>query len=175
MRLKLLLAALCALLVSCSNGARKAPFSLALVPSTSHSERSTIAMADEKPDGFYVVLTNISTKRQPVWEDWNSWGYQTISFVFTAADGKSIVISKRPQLFTKNHPSLFLIPSGEHQVYAIRLDKAWSARPLMPKAHEMPISVKAVYEVSATPEARHYQVWSGRVESRDYDLTLRQW
>jgi hypothetical protein len=63
----------------------------------------------------------------------------------------------------------------EHQVYAIRLDGQWDTHPWFPKAPETPVTLKALYEVSPTPEAVRYKVWIGRLESRNYNLTLRQW
>lgn len=74
-----------------------------------------------------------------------------------------------------NIPSTFLVPPGEHQVYAIRLDKWWEARPALSKRDETPIALKAIYEVKPTPEATQYKVWTGRIESRVYKLNLRQW
>jgi hypothetical protein len=93
----------------------------------------------------------------------------------TTADGKRFVVSRRQGEFTKNYPSTFLIGFGEHQVYAIRLDEWWETHPSLPKTDEMPITVKAVYEISTTPEAAQYKVWTGRVESHSYKFSLRQW
>ena len=158
-----------------SSDSISAPFSLAVVPEFSGSEGGSIAMANYKPRNFYVVLTNISKEPQAVWEYWNSWGYQTISFEFTTASGKKGRILKRQQDFTVNFPSTFLIQPGEHQVYAVQLDQWWQAHPSLPKADEMPIALKAVYEVSPTPEASQHKVWTGRVESHTYNFKLRQW
>jgi len=155
--------------------ASKAPFSLSIVPTNKFGEVGSIEMAQSKPGDFYIVLTNVSKDPQAVWEFWNSWGYQNISFELTTAEGRKFVVSQRQQDFTVNFPSTFLIQPGEHQVYAIRLDKDWETRPVLPKADEMPITLKAIYEVSATPEAARYKVWTGRIESRSYKFTLRQW
>jgi hypothetical protein len=155
----------------------KSPFSLSVVPQTSHEEPfgSAIEMAHNKPREFFVVLTNVSPGSQPVWEYWNSWGYQNISFELTTADGKKFGVSKRQEDFTRNFPSTFRIASGEHQVYAIRLDGWWETHPLLPKTDEMPIALKAIYEVPPTAEAAQYHVWTGHLESRSYELKLRQW
>jgi len=146
------------------------PFSLAIVPG-----RRGITMAQNKPDEFYVVLTNISKKPQAVWESWNSWGYKNISFEFTIPDGRKVIVFEGPQDFTRNFPSTFLIEPGEHQVYAIRLDKWWETHPSLPKADEMAITLRAIYEVRPTPEAAKYKVWTGRLESKSYNFALRQW
>lgn len=152
----------------------KAPFELSVVPTRSSSDSRVITAALQKPDEFYVVLTNISDEPQSVWETWNSWGSQTISFEFTLPDNRRVVVSKGPQVFTMNFPSTFLIPSGGHKVYPIRLDKWWDVGSI-PKSTEMLVSLKAVYEVPVTPEAASYHVWTGRVESGNYKFTLRQW
>jgi hypothetical protein len=156
---------------------QKSPFSLSVVPETSHGEGfgSSIEMAHNKPRDFYVVLTNVSSEPQAVWEYWNSWGYQTVSFELTTVDGKKFIVSRQQGYFTRNFPSTFLIEPGEHQVYAIRLDERWETHPLLPKTDEAPITLKAIYEVPPTPEAPQHKVWTGRVESRTYNLKLRQW
>jgi hypothetical protein len=124
---------------------------------------------------FYVLLSNVSKQPQTVWEDWNSWGYQAISFELITADGSKYVLSVRNQEFTANFPSTVVIEPSEHQVYVIHLDEWWEAHPSLPKTAELPIKMKAIYEVSPTPESEQYKVWTGRVESHVYNFTLRQW
>jgi hypothetical protein len=155
----------------------QSPFSLSVVSETSYGEPfgSNIEMAHDNRRAFYVVLTNVSSEPQAVWEYWNSWGYQTISFELTTVGGKRFLVSKRQEDFTRNFPSTFLIEPGEHQVYAIPLDQWWETHPALPKTDEMRITLKAVYEVSATPEAAQYKVWTGRVDSRPYNFKLRKW
>jgi hypothetical protein len=146
------------------------PFSLAVVPS-----RAGITMAQKNPDEFYIVLTNVSKQPQSVWEDWNSWGYQAISFELVTEDGKKYIISRAPEGFDKNFPSTYTVAPGEHQVFAIRLDKWWETHPSLPKISEIPVTLKAIYEVSPTPEAAQFRVWTGHLESHNYNFTLRQW
>ncbi|MCM3872628.1 MAG: hypothetical protein ND895_18255 [Pyrinomonadaceae bacterium] len=153
--------------------AQKTPFTLSIVPTGSTSDSRVITIASQKPHEFYVVLTNISNEPQPVWETWNSWGSRTISFEFTFGNNPLILIARGPEIFTRNFPSTFLIPPSEHKVYPIRLDKWWDVGSI-PKSTEMLVSVKAVYEAPVTPEAATYHVWTGRVESRNYSVTLRQ-
>jgi hypothetical protein len=124
---------------------------------------------------FHVVLSNVSGQPQTVWEDWNSWGYQAISFELTTADKRNYVLSKRQQAFTVNFPSTLVIEPGEHEVYVIHLDEWWETHTSLPKTAELPITLKAIYEVSPTPESGQYKVWTGRIESHLYNFTLRQW
>jgi hypothetical protein len=173
-KLALLSVVLLALFGTLWGDAAAEPFSLTVVPSTSIGDGGIIFMSHDKPQDFYVVLTNISGKPQVVWELWNSWGYQTISFELTTANGQKFVLSRRAEEFTKNYPSTFAVQPGEHQVYAVHLDKWWISNPAFPNADEMPITVKAVYQVSPTREATERTVWTGRLESRSYRFTLKQ-
>jgi hypothetical protein len=61
------------------------------------------------------------------------------------------------------------------EVYVIHLDEWWEIHPPVPKTDEMTITLKAIYEVSPTPESAQYKVWTGRLESHDYKFSLRQW
>jgi hypothetical protein len=151
-----------------------APFVLSVVPSWSSQKSRTISMADDKAHEFYVVLTNVSKDPQAVFEYWNSWGFATISFECTTVDGRKIVIAKGEQSFTMNAPSTFLIPLGEPQVYAIRLDTSWVPSSKLPfdADGKLPITLKAIYQVGSTPEATEHKVWTGRIESKPYDLVL---
>ena len=159
---------------SASNDAAE-PFTLTVVPSRSSPQGRSISFADDKPEEFYVVLTNSSKDAQPVFEYWNSWGYQNVSFEFAMPDGKKVVAFKRIQVFTVNFPSTFLIPTGEHRVYVIRLGEEWETRPELAVDAETQITLKAIYEVPLTPEATEHKVWTGRIESKPYKLTLRHW
>ena len=149
------------------------PFTLTVVPSRS-GQGQGIEMSDDGPRTFYVVLGNRSKEARKVFEDWNSWGYQNISFEVTLPDGKKVLLSRRDQDFTRNAPTTFLIPAGESQVFEIHLDKWWESKPALElKARvENKISLKAIYEVKKGPEAIADGVWTGRVESKGYDFNL---
>ena len=144
------------------------------MPTKSSSDARVITIAKQKPYEFYVVLTNISNEPQAVWETSNSWGSKTISFEFTLDNNRRVVVSRGPEGFTINHPDTFLIPPSEHKVYAIRLDSWWDTGSI-PKSDEMPISLKAIYDVPNTLDSTAYHVWIGRIESVSYKFTLRQW
>jgi hypothetical protein len=161
-------------LAALSAAAEEKPFTLAVVPSRSQEREQSISKADDKPDRFYVVLTNTSNTAQPIWETWNSWGYQTISFEITTKDGVKHLVSVREHAFRKNFPSVVLIPAGERKVFPITLDRQWESQPKIPKADPAPITLKAIYEVPNEKEAPQFKVWTGRIESKEYQFTLYQ-
>ena len=129
---------------------------------------------NEWADEFYVVLTNISKESQPVWEYWNSWGFQVISFELRTADGKQFVLTVKDHGFDKNSPDAYVVEPGEHQVFAIRLDDSWQVQPALTVSDGMPITLKAVYQVNPTRESTRKHVWTGRIESHAYSLSLEQ-
>jgi hypothetical protein len=162
------------LLVSVSAAASD-PFRIAVVPTSSQAALQTIETSSTHLRTFFVVLTNISAERQPVWETWNSWGYRSISFELSLPDGTRRIVTKKQQGFTKNFPSTFSIPPGGQQVYPIRLDSSWDSLPAFPSTGETTVTLKAIYEVAASKEAGDSHVWIGRVASPSCTLTLRHW
>ena len=148
------------------------PFTVTIVPSSSSTDSRWIVIRENAPKEFYVVLTNTSSQPQSVFEWWNSWGYQTISFEFTTADNLRIFVSKREQDFTKNYPSTFLIPPNEHQIYPIQLNKEWEGVSEVSKLANPSVTVKAIYQVGPCPESAQYGVWAGRVESERYTVNI---
>ena len=169
-----MLAAACVIGVIGTKAQDKSPIAMAPFSVAVSADLTRISMAQKDPDKFYVVLTNISERTQAVWRSGNSWAYKNISFELRISDGRSFVISQAPQAFTRNFPSTSLVEPGEHQVYTIRLDKWWETHPPLPKSDEMPITLKAIYEVHPTPESAKFKVWTGRVESKTYSFVLRQ-
>ncbi len=142
-----------------------APFKITIVPgkSSDHEQRITGA--------FYVVLANISAEPRDVWETWNSWGYQCISFEITKSDGKSYRVTKGKQSFTRNFPSTFRIPAGGYQVYPISFDSSWKNVPRSELATER-VKITAIYEVVPSAESAGQHVWSGRVSSEPVAMVI---
>jgi hypothetical protein len=146
------------------------PFSLAIVSGTNKS--ITMSEKTESADEFFVVLTNISKEPQPVFEYWNRWGFQVISFELSTADGKRFVLTVKDHGFDKNVPDTYTVEPSEHQVFAIRLDESWQVQPALTVVEGMPIILKTVYQVSPTRESAQHHVWTDRVESHSYSLSL---
>ncbi|MBV9075833.1 MAG: hypothetical protein JOZ10_19590 [Acidobacteria bacterium] len=126
---------------------------------------------------FYVVLTNITTEPQRVFESWNMWGYKAIFFEVLTEDGQRAVVSRKDKDFDKNYPSTFIVPPGEQYVYTIEFTKEdWAVVPTLrlSKAEPVVVHFKAIYQLNPTQESRipSKRIWIGRVESKDYMLRL---
>jgi hypothetical protein len=139
----------------------RAPFTLSIVPSESSAKEGAAMEITRKPnyagqvpsvDTFYLVLTNVSAKPQPVFEFRNSWGTYAISLEIKMQDGKKYIARYRG-IFTMNYPSTFLVQPEEHMVYPMRLDGWWAPEPELPKTEYLPVTLKAIYKIEPlTPE-----------------------
>jgi hypothetical protein len=152
------------------------PFSISVVPTRSGPSGRGISMATNTLDDFYVILTNVSKEPQSAFRTSNSWGYYALSFEMQMPDGRIVVITKKPVGFTRNMPSIFVIPPGEQMVFPVRLGNEWEAVPPLPKANlSLAVKIKAIYEVKPTPESAEQKVWTGRAESRGYRFDFWHW
>lgn len=148
----------------------EAPFSVAIVP----GEGGVLTMGHNARD-FYVVLTNTSNETQKTWEYWNSLGYQTISFQITMPNGQKSLVMRVPEDFARDFASTFAVPPGEHEVFVIRFDRNWQEDPPIPDRVEIPITIKAIYDVPSSSATAQHKVWTGHVESHSYQFPLYQW
>lgn len=150
-------------------------FRVSIVPDQCGLDPCSISAARKDPATFYVVLTNQSDKPQLVWEAGNSWGYRSISFEITSSSGKTYVISKKEQRFTRNFPSTYSIPPGAQQVFPIELDDEWLGKPSHESAGTDRVTVKALFETKPSNEASTMGVGVSRISSQPYNLSLRHW
>ena len=122
------------------------------------------------PEAFYVVLKNKSKEPKRLFEFWNSWGYQNISFRFHTADGVR-VLTRKDQDFTRNFPSTYEVQGGEVTVFRIAFDERWDELSAIAEG-ESKVRMQVVYKCDPSPEAKEGKAWTGTVASKVYDVTL---
>ena len=148
-----------------AESAEEKPFQLSIVPEGRSEKSSSISMAKDTQRKFYVVLTNTSNRAQPVFETWNSWGYQTISFELILPSGGRTTLCVKPQTFTMNYPSTYVIPPKGHHVFPITLNDEWALKSDFGGPGKTKVKLTALYEVLATKESTEKKVWIGRIVS----------
>jgi hypothetical protein len=158
-----------------TGAAEESPFQLSIVPESRSEITSSISWAKDSKRNFFVILTNTSDKPQAVFERWNSWGYQAISFEMIGSAGERTSVRVKPQSFTKNFPSTYVIPPKGHQVFPIILNDKWEGRPAFGEPGRTKIKLTAVYEVQATAESAEQKVWTGRIVSGTIDTEVNHW
>lgn len=158
-----------------ASAAEEKPFQLSIVPESRNEVYSSISLAKDSKREFFIVLTNTTDKAQPVFESWNSWGYQAISFELILPSGERSKVSVKPQYFTKNYSSVFVIPPKGHQVFPIRLNDNWEGTPDFGKSGRTRIQLAAIYEIFATKESIELNVWTGRIVSEMIDVEVLHW
>ena len=158
-----------------AGAAEENPFELSIVPESRNADSSSISLAKDSKREFFVILTNKSDKSQPVFESWNSWGYQVISFQLILPSGEQKKISVKPQFFTRNFPSTYVIPPNGHQVFPITLDDEWQGAPDFGKPGRTKIKLAAIYEVHESKESGEQKVWTGRIVSETLAVEVNHW
>jgi hypothetical protein len=151
------------------------PMRLQIVPESRSTEIGSISSGNDSKRCFYVVLTNLINKPQSVFEYWNSWGYQNISFEMTLSDGHKSKITMRDQGFTKNSPSTYSIPPDGHQVFLIIFNKEWDGLPKFKEAGQTQVKLKAIYSVTETPASKAKKIWTGTISSDEVSIELNHW
>jgi hypothetical protein len=160
------------------------PFSLEIVPAQRSIEFSVITTGNNSNQPFYVILTNLTDKVQNVFETWNSWGYQTLSFVMTLPGGKKTTLTVKEHGFTMNFPSTFSIPPKGHFVFPVIFDKEWVGFPDFGKPGHTQVKLKAIYTVKpyeedkppkGWPKHEPLNVWVGSVASEELSVDLNHW
>jgi hypothetical protein len=136
-----------------------------IVPALSRGSEPEIFVSGEPHHRLHVVVSNLSDSPQRVYEDWNSWGYDSLSFEAITGEGKKVQLKKKPRDWTKNFASTYTIAARGHYVIPVQLStNEWENAELISSPEVQPIKLKAIFEIPK-PDTNTYQVWVGRVES----------
>jgi hypothetical protein len=149
---------------------------LTIVPTTYASRLSSEATISfgARPH-FHVLLTNLSAEPVTLFEEWNSWGYDGLSFELTYADGRKVALTRAPRNWYRNYPStLTLAPQG-YYVFEVRFDQTWvpSLRTEPPAVHGIACRLRARYTIAPAEqslerlELRDVHPWAGTVASEE--------
>jgi len=156
-----------------AGGAQGQPFKVSIVPEHRSNDLAAISWGNDTSKTFYVVVTNISDKAQPIFETSNSWGYRAISFSLVLPDGTVSKVQPKQRIFTVNFPSVYVIPSGGHQVFPIKLDDSWEGKSAaFGSSGQTKVKITAVYSISSTPESKEKGVWEGKIESAQGEIAV---
>jgi hypothetical protein len=164
-------------LVACviwTAAAEEKPFHLAIVPKSRSENSSSISWTGSPNHQFFVVMTNTTDKNQPVFETWNSWGYQAVSFELILPSGKRMKASVKPQVFTRNFPSTYVIPPKGHQVFPISFNEEWELVPDFKSFGTTKIKLIAIYEIFPNEESKKKMVWTGRIVSETLEAEFNR-
>lgn len=129
---------------------------------------------NEYAQPFYVVLQNVSKEPKRIFEYWNSWGYQNLSFYLSFSEEGSnhaLVISRLDQDFTRNFPSYLTLAPGEEVVFPITFNEQWSGLDHIPDGTSK-VTLQAVYKTDPTFQSKANDIWVGIVASKALQVLL---
>ena len=125
---------------------------------------------------FHVVLTNQSDSDIRLWEEWNSWGFNNLTFEVLDDKGKSVgTIKKMSHNWTVNGPSYVELAPNQHHVIDVNLNCfKWDVPPEPLDEGEEPPDYRLVakYTVSECADSREQSVWTGTIETDPVDIKL---
>jgi len=153
------------------------PISIALaIPAGRQGEKEVDYSAG--PTVIHVVVTNVSDKPLRLWQDWCSWGYGALTFVFGGEDGRTW--TGRPEqlmVFCRNYADWWNLAPHESIVMCANLDDAinWAAFPRPVSGSEETVTLKAVLKYKPDKESWRHNVWTGSVESKTERVTFTGW
>jgi hypothetical protein len=149
------------------------PPSLAVsLPFDSHGRRAAY-LDCQPPLPFHVLLTNNGSSPVRLWEEWCSWGYYSVQLEIVGPDGQKHLLKKRRTAFYGNFPAAFELQPGEAVAWDIELSShTWNDLSWAPREKEVPGMIRATFIIEPTEESVEFQVWTGRVQSPWYNLTM---
>jgi len=142
-----------------------------LAPGT---ERSTVAF--DRNSRFAVILSNTSKEPQRIPTEWNSWGYEALSFEITDKTGRKSVARRVAMDFQKNTLNWWVLQPQESVVLDVFFadPQKWEGFPHLRRYGESAtVTLRAVFEFNLNvrkplPEG----LWTGRVVSKPEEVVF---
>jgi hypothetical protein len=101
-----------------------------------------------------------------VYQDWNSWGYDSRSFVGRDANGRTYELAARPRGFTVNYPATLALSAGDFLITNVYLcDGSWYVSPKLPSGQSATLSLTGRFRIPMGGDAVKHGVWTGETES----------
>ena len=122
---------------------------------------------------FHVVVRNNSTHPVSFWREWCSWGYFNLSFEATDENGKTWTIKKKDRGWNKNYPDFCTVDANGDFVIDVTLKPdTWETPPQAEAGKSKTVTLRAIYQVGETEEAKKNGVWTGKVVSEAKQSTF---
>ncbi len=120
------------------------------------------------PVDLIVKITNTSAQELRLFEEWNSWGYCNLKFVFENGFHEYWV-TKQPGLWYRNFPAWHTLAPGESfQIPVAFADHIWSNLDQIRTNATQISAVRAVYEQYNVAFGPPEDYWRGSQSSRYY-------
>ena len=128
---------------------------------------------------FHVSITNISDEPIRLWEEWNTWGYFSLSFELFDMTGKSLGhIAKSQRRWTINYPSFVEINPGQsHEIEVTLHPSVWDFpdKSLLNNKGAAEYRLVASYTVQNCEESHQHAVWTGSLHTHSIAFMRKKW
>jgi hypothetical protein len=129
-----------------------------------------VDLSRASPPAGTAAIENRGPEAVRLWRTSNTWGAGALRFELTRS-GASLLLTRRPEDFTRNVPSAVEVPAGgRHELPFDLGDGGWEGDEQLDRPAGPGGRLVAVYEVGETPEAAVHGVWTGRLKSEPVSL-----
>ena len=130
------------------------------------SDHGGMWFSTDRPSHIHFLLfSNVDGLK--VYQDWNSWGYYSRSFVATDSRSKSFEITRREGEWTKNFPSADTLNRREFLITDIYLcDGTWRVSPRLPAGRRLMLQIRGRFKNEVSKDEINTSVWTGEIGSQ---------
>lgn len=132
-------------------------------------------------DVMHVIVRNRSQRPVAIWDQWNGWGYHTVTLQGSWKDGREIRWTRFGGLSrSQNAPDSIELTPGESYVFDVRLvrtdpkTQSHSWGPVDMKDDYPTVKLRAVFSIKEDEETPKHNVWTGTVVSPIVELRLKR-
>ena len=164
-------------MTGCAVAHGKPALTLTIIPTTYVNRDSlTAAISLEGSLHFHVLLTNVSATPVTVFQEDNSWGYYSLSFDLTYADGRKERVGRAFRYWYKNFPSTITLPPKGSYVFEVNFDETWNTSiRLQPTQGQQGVTcrLRATYAIAPrkspdpTLDFLKVSTWTGTIRSAE--------
>lgn len=123
---------------------------------------------------IHAILTNKSDEKLRIWKDWNSWGWENLTLVWSIGGGKPQIIRHiRPTYLDGDFPDFWTLDPGESVILEIDMSTGeWDGFPDL-YGEKIPASIFALYQNKSDLLANEFGIWTGQVKSPELIVVFR--
>lgn len=123
---------------------------------------------------IHVILKNPTKEKIRIWKDWNSWGWENLTLVWSIGGGKPQIIRHiRPTNLDGDFPDFWTLAPGESVILEVDMSTGdWDGFPDL-YGEKIPARMFALYQNKPDLLATEFDIWTGQAKSEELPVVFR--